>query len=139
VLEKLAERLGCSRFQLVRLVRPMTAPQLIRRALRNSPPQNRDLPLHPVMAAWHHRREAVDNCRVHPRACPMAEWVELVDEEGEPRGSQLQECALCGRRRWLQKGHMRGNAEFGVIRKDYEVTTRAAARQRIKLPAVAGS
>lgn len=109
-------------YQLVQLVRPMTARQLIHRALRNYHTE-RDLPLHPVIAAWHHRRETVDNCRVHPRACPLAEWSQLYDEEGEPLGSQLQECTICGRRRWHQKGHTRGNAAFGVIHKDYEIVT----------------
>jgi hypothetical protein len=107
-------------YRILRLVRPMTAPRLVRRVFPKAPPQ--PTRWHEVIGAWHHRRAPTPLCGVHPRACARAQWQKIFDQDGEPVGSDLQACSICSRHRWFIADHARGDPSLGTVEKDYEVT-----------------
>lgn len=106
-------------YQIIELVRPMTAPLVVAHSfpVRSRSPSAH----HPVIGAWHHRRASAPNCGVHPRACPLANWVAILDEDGNPIGSQQQSCTICHRHRWFIPGHYRGDPSLGTLDRDYQI------------------
>jgi hypothetical protein len=116
-------------YQIVELIRPMTAPWVVNEAY--PAPPRAPAAYHPVIGAWHHRRTAVANCQLHPRACPLANWVPIWGDDGKPVGSQQQTCAICHRHRWFVPGHHRGDPQVGGLDRDYRiVTAKDGAAQR---------
>lgn len=106
-------------YKVVQLVRPMSAPSVIRRAFPKTAPQ--PARWHQVIGAWHHRRAPNSVCGVHPRACQRAHWRPVLDGEGKPVGADLQACAFCERHRWFIRDHARGDLNLGMLDKGYEV------------------
>jgi len=118
-------------YEVLRLERPMGAPTFLK-YLRKRRKSGDPLRSHEVIACWHHERTPTERtadhlgCDEHPRACPIALWRRRepsdipIDEPAGPKDQQY--CALCQRKRWHVKSHWRGDARFGVVDKDYEIT-----------------
>lgn len=113
-------------YRVLTLYRPVEPPKLFRRAF----PQRKaeGVPLHEVSGAWHHRRAPAAHCQQYPGSCPLAEWEPVVDEEEKPVGAEQQRCQLCARKRWFIAGHPRGDRQFGVIEKSYQVRASKGSR-----------
>lgn len=110
-------------YRVVTLVRPMPTPTFIKRLPAGTGLGRRE---HEVEGSWHHQRADSPSCHVHPRACPMAVWVKIKDDEGNPVGSDQQVCHLCKRRRWRVEAHLRGDRALGVIEKGYKITAKGS-------------
>ncbi len=116
-------------YKILQLVRPVTTPRVLRRAFPRTTPQ--PARWHQVMGAWHHRCAPAAACAIHPRACPVAQWQPVVEDDGQP-GGDLQACTVCRRHRWFVRDHARGDPDLGMVDKGYEIV---ASERRLRLKA----
>ena len=121
-------------YRIVTLRRP-TTPAIVNKTLPSTSTLGRRE--HTVEGSWHHRRLATAECRRHPKACPIAVWHPINDDEtGE---FDQKQCGICKRIKWFVPEHTRGDAVLGRVDKGIRVAASGTARsveivEKVDLP-----